>query len=267
VFSGIDWHLFDELDCIVFYYIKDKYFQSFQTSPSWVKYHQYMFISTRPVGEDDFLLFRVLGRGGFGLVNGCKRAQSGKLFAMKMMNKKRVKMKKADSLCNNERTILAVVDSPFIVCLKYAFATKEELFLILDLMMGGDLGYHLSRKGKFTERESKYYSARIVLGLKALHDDMIVFRDLKPENILMNDDGKTRISDLGLACKVGKSGLSGTCGTRGYWAPEMLRRDEAGKRERYSLSVDWFSLGCCIYEFHYGVSPFRTERARKWGKL
>jgi beta-adrenergic-receptor kinase len=81
----------------------------------------------------------------------------------------------------------------------------------------------------------------------------------------MGEDGRTKLSDLGLACKVGRSGLSGTCGTRGYWAPEMLRKDANGKRERYHLSVDWFSLGCCIYEFIYGISPFRTERARQWG--
>ena len=133
--------MFDPVDEVVFQYLKSKYFASFRDSPNWVKYHQYLLIAEKPVTEDDFLLFRVLGRGGFGLVNGCKRAQSGKLFAMKMMNKRRVKMKKADSLCINERTILAVVDSPYIVCLKYAFANKEELFLILDLMMGGDLGY------------------------------------------------------------------------------------------------------------------------------
>lgn len=59
--------------------------------------------------------------------------------------------------------------------------------------------------------------------------------------------------------------MSGACGTRGYWAPEMSRKDVNNKRERYTLSVDWFSFGCCIYEFLYGISPFRTERARQWG--
>jgi serine/threonine protein kinase len=47
----------------------------------------------------------------------------------------------------------------------------------------------------------------------------------------------------------------------------MLRRDAKGKRERYSVSVDWFSLGCVIYEFIYGGSPFRTERAKRWGNF
>jgi beta-adrenergic-receptor kinase len=206
-----------------------------------------------------------LGRGGFGLVNACKRCTTGKLYAMKMLNKKRIKMKKAEALCLQERNILASIHSPYVVCLKYAFATTTDLYLILDLMTGGDLGFHLSRKGRFSEKETKYYAARTLLGLASMHEKNIAYRDLKPENILMDEEGYTKISDLGLACKVGRSGLSGTCGTRGYWAPEMLRRDAQDKRERYNVSVDWFSFGCCVYEFMYGISPFRTDKARKWG--
>lgn len=129
----------------------------------------------------------------------------------------------------------------------------------------GDLGYHLGKRGAFPGEECRYYAARIVKGIKALHDLDIVYRDLKPENILLNEHGYSRISDFGLACRMSKSGLSEACGTRGYWAPEMLRRDEDGLKERYFLQVDWFSLGCIVYEFHAGVGPFRTERARKWG--
>jgi serine/threonine protein kinase len=103
------------------------------------------------------------------------------------------------------------------------------------------------------------------LGLAALHERNIVYRDLKPDNILMDDNGYTRLSDLGLACKVPTTGLAGACGTRGYWAPEMIRRDAQGKRLRYFLTVDWFSFGCVVYEFLVGVSPFRTEAAKRWG--
>jgi beta-adrenergic-receptor kinase len=260
-----NYQLFDELDEIIFLKLKDQHWAPFQVSPTWTKYIECLTQTERRVTEDDFTLLRVVGRGGFGMVNGCKRATTGHLYAMKMMNKKRVKMKKAENLCLNERNLMAAVDSPYVVCLKYAFATQSDLYLILDLMTGGDLGFHLARKGRFTDRESKYYSARTLLGIAALHEQNIVYRDLKPENILMGEDGRSRISDLGLAQKVGKSGTSGTCGTRGYWAPEMLKRDEAGKRERYTLAVDWFSFGCVLFEFVYGSSPFRTERARQWG--
>ena len=184
---------------------------------------------------------------------------------MKMMNKKRIKMRKSEALCLNERNILTMVDSRFIVCLKYAFTTTSDLFLILDLMIGGDLGFHLCRKGRFSVAESKYYAARTLLGLAAMHELEIVYRDLKPENILMDEDGRTKISDLGLACRVPQGGQTGTCGTRGYWAPEMLRRDANGRKIKYTKAVDWFSFGCCVYEFLYGSSPFRSERAKTWG--
>lgn len=257
--------LFDILDFIVFSSLKERHYTKFKASELYVKYFQFMILSEQKVTEDDFTLFRVLGRGGFGMVNGCKKSTTGKLYAMKMMNKKRIKMRKSEALCINERNILAMVDSKFIVCLKYAFTTPSDLYLILDLMTGGDLGFHLCRKGRFSVPEAKYYAARVLLGLAAMHELEIVYRDLKPENILMDEDGRTKISDLGLACRVPQGGQSGTCGTRGYWAPEMLRRDAQGRKMKYTKSVDWFSYGCCVYEFLYGSSPFRSERAKTWG--
>ena len=257
--------VFDEIENIVFNYLVEHHFMPFKMSPYWTRHFQFLYMTERKVVEEDFALFRVLGRGGFGLVNACKRCTTGKLYAMKTLSKKRIKMKKAEALCMNERNILAIVQSPYVVCLKYAFTTNNEVFLVLDLMTGGDLGYHLSRKGRFLEKEARYYAARTLLGIAALHEKSIAYRDLKPENILMDEAGYTKISDLGLATKVGKSGLTGTCGTRGYWAPEMLRRDANDKRERYTVTVDWFSFGCVVYEFLYGISPFRTEKARHWG--
>jgi beta-adrenergic-receptor kinase len=258
-------NLFDKLDLIIFCYLKETHWESFKNSGNYIKYFNFLTLSEKPVSENDFSLFRVLGRGGFGVVNGCKKCQTGQLYAMKVLDRKRIKMKKSETLCMTERNILIMIDSPFVVCMKYAYATASELFLILDLMVGGDLGYHLYRKGMFNQRETKYYICRTLLGLKALHDLNIVFRDLKPDNILMDGHGRTKLSDLGLAVRVPRNGLTGACGTRGYWAPEMLRRDPSGYRIRYNLSVDWFSFGCLLYEFMTGICPFRTEVARNWG--
>ena len=79
---------------------------------------QVQFLKSHPVNEADFTQFRVLGRGGFGLVYGCMRKTTGHLYAMKTMDRRRVKMKKAGDLCWNERIILGRLNSPFIVCLK-----------------------------------------------------------------------------------------------------------------------------------------------------
>jgi beta-adrenergic-receptor kinase len=184
---------------------------------------------------------------------------------MKVMNKRRIKMKRSEQLALNERNALAAVESSFVVNLKYSFHSKAEVYLILDLMTGGDLGYLLHQKGRFPKRECQYYAARIALGLQALHDQHYVYRDLKPENCLLADDGRVKITDLGLAIKITPT-LSGAAGTRGYWAPEMLRRDHRGRRIPYGHSVDWFSFGCCLAEFISGANPFRSAVAEKFGR-
>ena len=195
----------------------------------------------------------------------CKKGSSGKLYAMKVMNKRRIKMKKSEQLIINERRALAAVESKFIVNLKYSFQTKDDIFLILEMMTGGDLGYHLGKHGHFTKDQCLYFAARIMLGLQALHDKGYVFRDLKPENCLLAEDGRVKITDLGLATKITPK-LHGAAGTRGYWAPEMLRRDANGKRMPYDHAVDWFSYGCCVAEFISGRNPFRSEAALRFGR-
>lgn len=69
--------------------------------------------------------------------------------------------------------------SPFIVCMTYAFQTPEKLCFILDLMNGGDLHYHLSQHGVFSEREVRFYAAEVILGLEHMHNRYVVYRDLK----------------------------------------------------------------------------------------
>jgi serine/threonine protein kinase len=183
---------------------------------------------------------------------------------MKVMNKRRIKMKGSERLALNERQALGAVESNFVVNLKYSFHSKDDVYLILDLMTGGDLGYHLHQKGRFPKRECQYYAARITLGLQALHDQQYVYRDLKPENCLLAEDGRVKITDLGLAIKITPT-LHGAAGTRGYWAPEMLRRDKKGRRVSYGHCVDWFSFGCCVAEFISGTNPFRSEAALQFG--
>jgi serine/threonine protein kinase len=99
-----------------------------------------------------------------------KKGTSGKLYAMKVMDKRRIKMKKAESLATNEREALGHVKSLFVVNLIYSFHSKDDVYLILDLMAGGDLAYHLQLKGCFSKKECQYYAARIMFGVQDLHN-------------------------------------------------------------------------------------------------
>ncbi|GLD92346.1 hypothetical protein PINS_up000879 [Pythium insidiosum] len=252
--------LFDELEACVLCSLESVHLKEFRASVFHRRFLAFLYLQTRKVVEDDFTVLRVLGRGGFGMVNGCIKRTSASLYAMKVMNKKMIKKKHAEKLCIAERKILAMISSPFVVCLKYAFQTTEELFLVLDLRTGGDLSFHLNRC-RFTESQVRFWAAQILLGLQHLHEKNIVYRDLKPENILLDEKGNCSISDLGLAVEVTPN-LAGRCGTRGYWAPEMLLRDENGQRMVYNHAVDWWSYGCLVYELLYGKCPFRTSKAK-----
>merc|ERR1719296_175992 len=169
------------------------------------------------------------------------------------MSKKRIKSHKAVKLALNERNALEAAQSPFLINMVYAFQTTENVFLALNLMTGGDLSFHLGLKGSFTIEESRYYAARIIMGLQHLHDSKLVYRDLKPENCLLDDEGKVRITDLGLAVPYTEK-LQGAAGTRGYWAPEMLRRNKEGKRSPYGYAVD-----CALLEMEPVLHPSKFD--------
>ncbi|XP_022338831.1 G protein-coupled receptor kinase 3-like isoform X1 [Crassostrea virginica] len=210
---------------------------------------------------NDFSVHRIIGRGGFGEVYGCRKADTGKMYAMKCLDKKRIKMKQGETLAINERIMLSLVStgegSPFIVNMTYAFQTPEKLCFILDLMNGGDLHYHLSQHGVFNEREVRFYASEVILGLEHMHNRFVVYRDLKPANILLDENGHVRISDLGLACDFSRKKPHASVGTHGYMAPEVLN-----KQMQYDSSADWFSFGCMLYKLLRGHSPFRQHRTK-----
>ncbi|XP_027627376.1 beta-adrenergic receptor kinase 2 [Tupaia chinensis] len=236
-------------------------FQKFMESDKFTRFCQWKNVELNiHLTMNDFSVHRIIGRGGFGEVYGCRKADTGKMYAMKCLDKKRIKMKQGETLALNERIMLSLVstgDCPFIVCMTYAFHTPDKLCFILDLMNGGDLHYHLSQHGVFSEKEMRFYATEIILGLEHMHNRFVVYRDLKPANILLDEHGHVRISDLGLACDFSKKKPHASVGTHGYMAPEVLQKGTA-----YDSSADWFSLGCMLFKLLRGHSPFRQHKTK-----
>ncbi|NWW54836.1 ARBK1 kinase, partial [Pedionomus torquatus] len=195
-------------------------FQKFIESDKFTRFCQWKNVELNiHLTMNDFSVHRIIGRGAAGPCRGL----FARRYAMKCLDKKRIKMKQGETLALNERIMLSLVstgDCPFIVCMSYAFHTPDKLSFILDLMNGGDLHYHLSQHGVFSETEMRFYAAEIILGLEHMHSRFVVYRDLKPANILLDEFGHVRISDLGLACDFSKkkphasvacTSLCGTC--------------------------------------------------------
>ncbi|KAL6439356.1 G protein-coupled receptor kinase 1 isoform X2 [Cataglyphis hispanica] len=248
----------------IFNHLRGEPFQKFLESDKYTRFCQWKNLELNVQSQltmNDFSVHRIIGRGGFGEVYGCRKADTGKMYAMKCLDKKRIKMKQGETLALNERIMLSLVstgvDCPFIVCMTYAFHTADKLCFILDLMNGGDLHYHLSQHGVFNEPEMKFYAAEVILGLEHMHRRYIVYRDLKPANILLDEHGHVRISDLGLACDFSKKKPHASVGTHGYMAPEVLSKGTA-----YDSSADWFSFGCMLYKLLKGHSPFRQHKTK-----
>lgn len=234
-------------------------YQKFLDSIYFKRYLQWKWLESQPITKNTFRMYRVLGKGGFGEVCACQVRATGKMYACKKLEKKRIKKRNGEAMALNEKQILQKINSRFVVSLAYAFESKDALCLVLTIMNGGDLKFHCHNMGSpgFDEERAIFYGAEIMCGLENLHSERIVYRDLKPENILLDDNGHVRISDLGLAVEIpeGES-IKGRVGTVGYMAPEVV------KNEKYTFSPDWWGLGCLIYEMIEGKAPFRMRKEK-----
>ncbi|KAI0629219.1 kinase-like protein [Trametes polyzona] len=201
-----------------------------------------------------FILLRCVGKGAFGKVRVVQHKQTRELYALKYINKaKCVKMKAVANIIQ-ERRLLEEIDHPFVVNMRYAFQDDENCFFVLDLMLGGDLRFHLERLGSLSEEVVRYYVAEISSALAFLHERRIIHRDLKPDNILLDERGHAHITDFNIAVHYSERRLlQGVAGSMAYMAPEILAK------RGYTYTIDWWSLGVCAYELIFGRRPFRGK--------
>ncbi|XP_019567073.2 G protein-coupled receptor kinase 4 isoform X2 [Rhinolophus sinicus] len=244
---------------VVHSYLSGEPFEEYQESPHFSRFLQWKWLERQPVTKKTFRHYRVLGKGGFGEVCACQVRATGKMYACKKLEKKRIKKRKGEAMALNEKRLLEKVHSRFVVSLCYTYETRDALCLVLTIMNGGDLKFHIHSLGSpgLDEWRAVFYAAELCCGLEDLQRERIVYRDLKPENILLDDHGHIRISDLGLAMEIPEGGtIRGRVGTVGYMAPEVINN------ENYTFSPDWWGLGCLIYEMIQGHSPFRKFKEK-----
>ena len=190
-----------------------------------------------------------------------KFKKNSKRFAMKEMSKVKIIDKKSEKCILGERDFLTKLKHPFIINMICSFQDYENLYLLMDLLTGGDLRYHFNAKSAFSEKEIKFFISCIILSLEYIHENNIIHRDIKPENLVSDDKGYIRLTDFGIAKIKKEQNSSETSGTPGYMAPEVLNS------QNHSFPVDFYAIGIIGYEFLIGKRPYIGKNRKEIKEL
>ncbi|PCH33151.1 kinase-like protein [Wolfiporia cocos MD-104 SS10] len=238
---------------------------------------------------DQFHIIAQVGQGGYGEVFLARKQETGEVCALKKMRKST--LHKMDEIRHVlvERDILTATKTPWLVRLLYAFQDPSYVYLAMEYVPGGDFRTLLNNAGVLKEEHARFYISEMFAAVNELHKLGYIHRDLKPENFLVDSSGHVKLTDFGLAtgalnprrieslkiklekvkdnevvhrstlerrslfrsiCKADPRYADSIVGSPDYMAPEVLR----GKP--YTFSVDFWSLGCILFEFLAGFPPF-----------
>ncbi|XP_045147586.1 serine/threonine-protein kinase 32C [Echinops telfairi] len=178
------------------------------------------------------------------------------MYAMKYMNKQQCIERDEVRNVFRELEILQEIEHTFLVNLWYSFQDEEDMFMVVDLLPGGDLRHHLQQKVQFSEATVRLYVCELALALDYLCSQHIIHRDVKPDNILLDEQGHAHLTDFNIATII-KDGERATAlaGTKPYMAPEIFQSFVSGGTG-YSFEVDWWSVGVMAYELLRGWRPY-----------
>lgn len=201
---------------------------------------------------------RTLGEGHFGKVRLARHAESGRAFAIKILDRQRILAMKINEQIKTEIATLKLLKHPNVVRLYEVSASKTKIYMVLEYVNGGELFDKIALKGKLPEKEARKLFQQLMDAISYCHEKEVYHRDLKPENVLVDAKGNIKVSDFGLSAfsqHQRKDGLlHTTCGSPNYIAPEvLLNRGYDG-----SMSDIW-SCGVILYVMLTGNLPFDDD--------
>ncbi|OQS00946.1 protein kinase [Achlya hypogyna] len=211
--------------------------------------------------DSKYKLLSVIGNGSTSVCHLCEEKATGKKYACKIIDK-RVVQSKSDDLLEQFQVEIQVLQSlshPNIIHMEDVYQTDNRISMVTEHMEGGELFDYIVNKGTLSEVEASCLVRKITSALAYMHACGVVHRDLKPENLLLTSkspNAEVKIIDFGLAKLLHDNQTRSFLGTRGYLAPEMLRR------QSYSKSVDVWALGVIVYVLLCGCLPFNDDGSK-----
>lgn len=200
----------------------------------------------------DYRLGATIGQGSFGTVREAEHVRTGQRVAVKIVDNKKMDRDKLQE----EIRIQRLLDHPHVVRIYDVIETDCSIFIVMELVGGGELFDHIVKKVKLSDDEARRVFQQIIYGVDHCHRRKVVHRDLKPENILVDADLNLKIADFGFAAEMRASVLfTESCGSPNYAAPELLNR--SCKYE--GPEVDVWSCGIMLYALLCGTLPFDAD--------
>ncbi|XP_061773581.1 serine/threonine-protein kinase BRSK2-like isoform X5 [Nerophis ophidion] len=204
-----------------------------------------------------YRLEKTLGKGQTGLVKLGVHCVTCQKVAIKIVNREKLSESVLMKV-EREIAILKLIEHPHVLKLHDVYENKKYLYLVLELVSGGELFDYLVKKGRLTPKEARKFFRQIMSALDFCHSHSICHRDLKPENLLLDEKNNIRIADFGMASlQVGDSLLETSCGSPHYACPEVIRGEKYDGRK-----ADVWSCGVILFALLVGALPFDDDNLR-----
>ncbi|KAJ7560030.1 hypothetical protein O6H91_04G111200 [Diphasiastrum complanatum] len=214
-----------------------------------------MNLEKRQTRVGNYELGRTLGEGTFAKVKYARNTKTGQSVAIKVLDKEQVIMHKMAEQIKREISIMKLVKHPNIIQICEVMGSKKKIYIVLELVTGGELFDKIATQGRLKEEEARKYFQQLINGVDFCHSRGVYHRDLKPENLLLDANGILKISDFGMSALSQQLKADGllhtTCGTPNYVAPEVLNN-----KGYDGATADTWSCGVILFVLMAGYLPF-----------
>jgi serine/threonine protein kinase len=216
-----------------------------------------------PTAAQFYRIGRLLGKGAFGKVNLGMHKLTGKMVAIKSINKEYLTDEHSKNKVMQEFSILKQLHHPSVIRLYDSFESTKHILFVMELCAGGDLLNYVRKRKRVKENMAKFIFKQLIDGLQHCHSRGILHRDIKLDNVLLNAAGDLKVCDFGVS-KIVRAGerMTEQCGTPAYIAPEILR-DQGYE----GFGVDVWSAGVALFAMLYGTVPFKANNMHELHRM